>query len=302
VVVVFYVPISDHDYFKDMSQVLDRCLLSLISTINPETTAITLINNNSAPIVNAIVEKYLPRIDKYVIYSENKGKVYAALNEVRGINEEFVTIADSDILFFPGWEKAVFDIFISHPRAGVVSPYPSPYTAFYHNKPVFGINSLSNNIGFGKYVADYDIDLYISGTNLPNLIKRKYRSNWKEKQYILKNPSPAVIGAYHVVSTYRSEQFRNTYNFPEVKFSNSYEELFIDCQAAKRGMYRLSTLKSYAYHMGNTPEDLIPEAQDTGHVTKDFFAQIKPLQTQPQWLILILSTIGRIYIKFKWNY
>lgn len=196
VVVVFYVPDSDDDYFVHLPEVFDKCLESLVRTINPETTCITLIDNCSGSRAKSIAGKYRQRIDKYVEYTENKGKVYAVLNEVRGIYEEFVTVSDADILFYDGWEKAVFDVYADHPRAGVVSPHPCPFTTFYFNKSVFGMQSVLGNVSYGKHVADADIDLYLKGTNLPNLIERKgHQANWKEKQYILKKPSPAVIGA-----------------------------------------------------------------------------------------------------------
>jgi hypothetical protein len=304
VVVVFYIPLSEAEYFKELDLVLDKCLFSLTKTIDSETTALTIINNNSAPHVQSIVDKYKHHIDKYVVYSENKGKVYAVLNEVRGINEEFVTISDADILFFNGWEKAVFDVFSNHPRAGVVSPHPCPYTTFHFNQSVFGLNSLRNNIGYGKNVSDDDIDLYIKGTDLPKIIHRRMgKYDWREKQYILKKPVPAVIGAYHVVSTYRTIQFRNIYHFPEIKFKNSYESEFIDCLADKKGMFRLSTVQSYIYHMGNKLDDVAAVEYDQNNfkISAEFLQAIRPFLVQKKFHIMINRIIGRIFIKFKWN-
>lgn len=134
IVVVFYIPNSEDDYFKELDLVLDKCLESIVNTINPNTTNITLINNNSSEKVNVIVEKYSKHIDKYVTYNENKGKVYAVLNEVRAVYEPYVTITDADVLFYSGWEQAVFDVFNNVPNAGVVSPMPLPYLTLDKNK------------------------------------------------------------------------------------------------------------------------------------------------------------------------
>lgn len=304
VVVVFYIPNVEEEFYKESLSVLDVCLNSLVNTINFETTNITLINNNSSNNADIVVQKYLEanQIDKYVLYKENKGKVYAVLNEVRGIFEDFVTITDSDILFFDGWEYAVFDVFKNHPKAGVVSPYPCPYLTFYKNEYVFCSNTLKNNIEYGKFVADEDIEMYVKGTNMPYIIDRKANYNWKEKQYILRSPAPAIIGAYHVVATYRTSQFRNVYDYPEMKFKNSYEENFMDCLANKNGMYRLSTIKSYMYHMGNTIDDFIfnPKEKAKTSITSEMINEIKSFKLGNKYIVIIKRVLGMLFIRFRW--
>lgn len=305
VVVVFYIPNVEEEFYKESLSVLDVCLNSLVNTINFETTNITLINNNSSNNADIVVQKYLEanQIDKYVLYKENKGKVYAVLNEVRGIFEDFVTITDSDILFFDGWEYAVFDVFKNHPKAGVVSPYPCPYLTFYKNESVFCSNTLKNNIKYGKFVADEDIEMYVKGTNMPYIIDRKTNYNWKEKQYILKSPAPAIIGAYHVVATYRTSQFRNVYDYPEMKFKNSYEENFMDCLANKNGMYRLSTIKSYMYHMGNTIDDFIfsPKEKAKTSITSEMINEIKSFKLGNKYIVIVKRVLGMLFIRFRWS-
>jgi hypothetical protein len=257
VVVVFYVPNIEEDYYKESIAVLDACLNSLVNTINFETTNITLINNNSVVEVTEVIEKYIRKkqIDKYVLYDENKGKVYAVIDEVRGIYEPFVTITDCDVLFFSGWEQAVFDVFKNYSKAGVVTPLPSPYSAFTSNISVFFDHYFLGKMRYNKIVKDKDVDLYIHGVNNEALIKRKGRYNWKEKQYYLNGKVKAIVGATHFVATYKSEIFRQETAFPEIKFVNGYETAFIDDLAEKKGLYRLSTINTYAYHIGNKMDD-----------------------------------------------
>ncbi|MCF6132676.1 glycosyltransferase [Flavobacterium wongokense] len=304
VLVVFYIPDSDEDFYREMDSVLDKCLQTLTQTINTETTNITLINNNSSARINAVIDKYIHLIDKHVIYNENKGKVYAVLNEVRGVFEPFVTITDADILFYNGWEKAVFETFKQFPLAGVVSPMPLPYLTFYFNHNIFGFNTLKGKIKYGKYVADEDIDLYLQGTNLPNLVERKTQYNWREKQLVLQNKDyTAVVGAYHVVSTYRTEQFRNCYSFPDLKFKNSYEEYFIDSLAEANGLMRLSTLKTHAYHIGNKIDSVVQhhDYAPKEKIEKSFFDGIVMKNKQSKIVIFIRALMGRFFIKFLWN-
>lgn len=255
VIVVFYVPnISDH-YYEESIDVLESCLDSLTTTINFETTSITLINNNSATILNSAIDKYITKgqIDKYVLYSENRGKVYAVMNEIRGIYEPFVTIADADVLFISGWEKAVFNVYNNFEMAGVVAPLPCSNLAFNHNNSVFFDNMLKFSIKKTKIVADADCDVYLEGLGNDSLLNRNNRDfNWRTHQYYLKNKKEiAILGAGHFVATYRTSLINSSDDYPEFKFFNGYEDKFIDNKADAKGYYRLSLQKTFAYHIGN---------------------------------------------------
>lgn len=258
IIIVFYIPNLTDDYYKQALDILDYQLDSLIKSVSFETTRITLINNNSTDEIIRVYNKYSNFIDKYVVYNENKGKVYAVLNEVRSVFEPFVTISDSDVLFYNGWEKEVFSIFKNFPKAGVVTPLPIPYNAFYFNENLFFNSLWTRVIKYDKIVKNEDIDKYVKGINNPAAINRNSKYNWKEKQYFLnRNNKNAIVGAAHFVATYKTALFRNIYTFPEVKFRNGYEEQFIDILPFNKGFYRLSTLETFAYHMGNTVDDEI---------------------------------------------
>ena len=253
VLVVFYIPNIEEEYYSESISVLDACLNSLVNTINFKTTNITIINNNSCEETNSVIDKYMRKkqIDKYVMYTENKGKVNAVLSEARSVYEPYITITDCDVLFFKGWEQAVFDVFLNFSNAGVVAPLPVPFNTFYKNVSVFFNSFFLGKMKYEKIVNDADIDLYIKGINNKALINKKGKYNWKEKQYYLKGDTNAIIGATHFVATYKSSIFRNQITYPELKFKNGYESEFIDRLADEKGLYRLSTEKSFAYHIGN---------------------------------------------------
>ncbi|QGK76877.1 glycosyltransferase family A protein [Flavobacterium sp. SLB02] len=255
VVVLFFVPNVSDDYYKESVNVLNACLESIVNTINFETTCITLINNNSVADVNSVIDKYIDKgkIDKYVCYSENKGKVYAIMNEIRGIYEPFVTISDADVLFIKGWEKAVFNIYKNFEKAGVVAPLPSSNLAFDHNCTVFFDKIWSLKIKKDKIVSDKDCDIYLEGLGNDSLLNRNNRDfNWRTHQYyIKKNNDVAVLGSGHFVATYRTALINENHNFPVFKFFNGYEDEFIDDKADRKGYYRLSLNKTFAYHIGS---------------------------------------------------
>ncbi|MFD1095234.1 glycosyltransferase family A protein [Salegentibacter chungangensis] len=272
IIIPVYIPETDDTYFSESLEIFRKTLNSIERTVNPEITAVSIIDNHSSGVVKELINSYCERgvVDKLVTYSENRGKVYAAVSEARACYEPFVTIADADVLFFKGWENAVFQVFKEHPKAGVVSPVPSQNLGLYYTSSVFFDNFWKRNIGYDKVVSDRDCEFFIRGMGNPALLKRdKNKYNWKEKQYYLKGDTKAIIGAGHFVATYKRGLFNQNSGFPEKKFDIGYEQSFLDKLADKAGTYRLSTPKTYAYHMGNKMDEFIREYQGSGEILRN---------------------------------
>jgi hypothetical protein len=251
VIIPVHIPDNKNPYYENGVEVLETVLTQLYETINPRITAITLIDNNCTLEVKNIIQKHRSKIDKIVIYSENKGKVNALLAEARGCYESFVTLADADVLFLAGWEKAIFEIFKTYKKAGVVAPLPSQGLALENNASLFFDNYLLGKVEKDKIVSDYDCNLYIEGLNNTALLKRDNRKfDWRQKQYYLNKEIRAIVGSGHFVATYKTAIFKGENSFPDLKFKNGYEDKFIDQLADKNGLYRLSTVKTFAYHIG----------------------------------------------------
>ena len=113
-------------------------------------------------------------------------------------------------------------------------------------------------INYKKVMSDADAEHYLKGMGNEALLNRENRVfSWKEKQYFLKD-SHAIIGAGHFVATYRSSLFKGTYKYPKLKFKNGLEREYIDMLSDQRGFYRLSTVETYAYHLGNILDESLP--------------------------------------------
>jgi hypothetical protein len=102
------------------------------------------------------------------------------------------------------------------------------------------------------------------------------------------------------VATYRTALFRGENTFPLLKFKNGYEDQFIDILAEKKGYYRLSTVRTFAYHMGTAIDDEIEMLlQKTGDlVSRQDFEAIKislEKRISPYWL---RSFVFRLLKKF----
>lgn len=263
VIIPVYIPEDNHDYFENAVKVFQKCVQSLLQTIDSDKTAITIINNSSKKEVTDFIQELLhqKQIDKLVHYSENKGKVYAVLQEARSCYEEFVTICDADVFFFPHWQNEVISVFRTFRNVGVVGVTPDANLAFYCNNSLFCSQFLS--VKHGKVVKEEDFELFEKGINKEDFFISKNK-NWKQKQYYLeKDNLKVVVGAAHFASTYRSDLFRKLpFQKPIFVFPGG-ENSFIDKPIDVLGYGRVSLPKAFAYHMGNSiPQWLVSEAHN----------------------------------------
>ncbi|WP_139958083.1 glycosyltransferase family A protein [Flavicella sediminum] len=259
IIIPVYIPASNDEYFKNLLEVYKTSMDSLFATIDVNTTVITIINNNCKQEVTEYINSLLAQklIDKHVVYQENYGKVFAILSEARASYEDFISIADADVFYFNEWENKVFEIFEAFDRAGVVSPVPSPHLTFYNNVSLFG-----NLFHFPKKANVVTADSFKfleEGTSNPEIFNHK-KQNWKKKQFYLeKQQIKACVGSGHFVATYRNVFKEFECVKPVYVFKNGDENFYLDLQFDQLGYYRLSTLETKAYHLGNT----IPEWTNT---------------------------------------
>lgn len=294
IIIPVYIPNEEEEYYEESAEVFKTSLNSIFATVNKEITGITVIDNGILPQLSELLQNYLQQglINKLVKYSTNKGKVFAVLSEARASYESFITIADADVFFFPGWEKAVFEIYRNFPKAGIVSPLPAQNLTFYKNTAVFFDNYIGGKIKYAKKVSDKDCDLFIRGMGNIALHRRvNHKYSWKEKQYFIENNIPAILGANHFVATYRKKIFEQNNSFPVEKFKKGFEEKFMDEPGDQLGYYRLSTVNTYAYHLGNKMEQnifRIISFKDEKKIDSEDFEKVKSesgrTSKAPYWL------------------
>ncbi len=297
VILPFWIPNVDDEYFKNQPEVLYWCLKSLTETINPYETNVTLINNNSCNEASVVAEEFVKNglIDKYVVRNGNRGKLEVILAEARSSYEDYITISDADFLFFNGWEDANIEVFETFSSAGLVTCYPCPNLATYYNSA--WLWSLKRRAG--KIVTDHELNLVEKGLgNTPENgiftglgVKRK--TMWRQKQYYLKSGNfKACLGATHALATIK----RDIIQFLPLKkveyvFKNGYEHDYLDFKVERMGYYRLSTIKCYAYHMGNSIPIELTSNYQTGIITQKVFPDYKPRNEFLNGLLYRLSAL-----------
>ncbi|MFY8214022.1 MAG: glycosyltransferase family A protein [Flavobacterium sp.] len=254
VVIPVHIP-QQTDYFKDSLVILQRCLDSLFLTSH-SATFITVVNNGS----DATTERYLNEMWAQgkiheLIHTAAIGKVNALLKGVVGHRESLVTLADSDVLFLPGWQQATHEVFTAFPKAGIVGIVPQ-YRMFLNQCSnvlfaLFGSKRLrfirvQDAVSMGKFHQSI-------GWGPSNPTHGQLTLGIESAQ-----GCTAYVGAGHFVATYKRALFESIQSFNEYRMGGT-SETHLDELAWRNSSWRLTTYSNFAYHMGNVHEPWMDE-------------------------------------------
>ena len=304
IIIPVYIP-NQKDYFKDAFIIFKKCLFSIFKTVDLEYTYISIVNNGSCN----EVENYLSVLKEEnkiqeLINTSNIGKLNAIYKGLVGHDFDLVTIADADTMFLSGWQQETIKFFNTFPKAGTVGIVPqfNMYSNYCTN--VIFDNFFNKEMRFVK-VAE------------PKAMQQFYQSigwNMKEDHYYLqyilgieKNDVKACIGSSHFVATYRKEVLSEIKKYIPAKMGSNSERL-LDVAAQNKGLWKLTTFKNYAYHMGNVYEDWMDEVKF--HQTKEKLEYNKIQLNQASKLAFLVKNkffknvmrikfINDFYFKFK---
>ncbi|MGV6845009.1 MAG: glycosyltransferase family A protein [Lutibacter sp.] len=249
VVIPVYIP-TDKGYFKDSFEIFKLCLKSLFKTSHKK-TYITIINNGSSNEINTyLVSLYKEKKINELITTENIGKFNAIIKGVSGHKFDLITISDADVLFKPNWQAETINLFNSFPKTGVVGLIPQ-FKLFEVNCSNILLETLfSNKVKFTDVLNDSDLKIFYKSIGWDE----NYNNDYLKKQLTLSNKNvSAIIGSGHAIATYRAAMFKKIILYNEFKMGGN-SELYLDSLALKYDLWRLTTIKSYASHMGNSLE------------------------------------------------
>lgn len=287
VIIPVYIPHSQ-DYFKDSLAIFKICLESLLKTIHPA-TFITIVNNGSSQqVVEYLESQRIAGSIHELIHSPNIGKINAILKGICGHNFELVTISDADVLFLNGWQKASLEIFKAFPKAAAVAPLSFPTFLKYYTAPVWADHWASKRLSFLPVEDPESLKAFAHSIDNPDF----YKACHLKKQLVLQqNGHKAAVGSGHFVNTYRGDLF----DPPAGKHSNfqlggDSEPRFVDRPALLAGGYRLSTIKGYVRHMGNS---LSPWMQEE-------LAKIQPDQSDSKSVKISLPDLSAGRGRYWW--
>lgn len=253
VVIPVHVP-NTAGYFLRSLEVLELCLESLWATTRGR-VAVTVIANGCCPEAVHVIDHFQATgaVDQVVLNSVNRGKVDSVLGVVRGCYETLFTIADCDVLFLSGWLEAVEELFWYFQEAGVVSPSPNVALHGYHTSATVLESFARGELSLTPVVPEADIDRFEASIGNRRLASAADRA----AQFVVERSGVrACVGCGHFIFSIRREALQLAPSQPCLNSGGAKgaEQAYFDAPPDLAGFWRLATAKSYAYHMGNTPE------------------------------------------------
>lgn len=307
VVVPVYIP-NQEGYFKDSFMILRLCLESLFKTSHKK-TYFTIVNNGSCREVKLYLDELFQEKKIHeIIHTTNIGYVNAMLKGITGQNFKFITNADADVLFLNDWQEESYAVFAAFPKTGVVSPTPHSKMIRFLTGNIYFDRGFTKSIKFSEVINPKAMVAFAKSIDYEDLFKD---INLQRYLTISEGEFSASIGAPHFVVTYRSDVFNKiNKRFTEFILGGDSDYIF-DYPVINNGLWRLSTVDNYAYHMGNTVEEwMIKRVVNLKTNTFDYekapkLAKIKT-SSMLSWFkinifsrILFLKPIWRLFLRYK---
>lgn len=256
IVIPVFVPELE-GYFAHALEVLELCLRSLHATIGSAAN-VTVIANGCAPPVVAWLEARRERFDQLVINRANRGKVDAAVGAARACFEPLITVADGDVLFLPGWVRAVERIFVTFPECGAATPAPNPRHAWSHTSATVLGAWARRELRWARVVPEQDLRRFAASIGREDFFTDR---DYERQLVVTRDGLHAPVGCGHFALTLRREVLAAMPAGPSLKaVTGLSEERWLDHPPDRLGLWRLATDRAYVHHIGNRPEPWMREA------------------------------------------
>lgn len=204
------------------------------------------------------------RIQFLILSQFNLGKTGALSILLTTASGDFVTYADSDLFFLPGWLDNTLNIFNTFPKAGKVTALPivmntssEIFEKIFSNALVDATKDPSITIEAGVLVPEDLLNAH--RLSLGETIEQYQTRIQKRKDLLLRKDNCEVLisGADHQFTIKRSAidsilPLKNEH--PEVKGDAIYTPI-LEHRLAEAGYWQLSTPGYYVHHMGNHVPD-----------------------------------------------
>lgn len=263
-----YIP-NTENYFSHSLDIFKICLSSLFKTIH-EKTSICIISNNCHDTVLDFLNQCLVdgKIDTLILNKQNKGKVDALSEVLRGSFEQYITIADCDTFFYQGWQQETEKLFSFVPHLGSVSQLPLPAACFVNSEWVW-----FQSIFKGKIIKKDNLDtdnLFLFKKSIG--VSLEFGDIEKKPFYFKYKNTLSCIGSGHFCFSIHKNVIPH---IPHKKSGSSIvgaENDIFEMAISKAGFLRLSTAKGYVQHMGNHLENWMEiELQNMPEYKKELF-------------------------------
>jgi glycosyltransferase involved in cell wall biosynthesis len=256
VALIVYIPFTE-GYFEHSLEILHYQIESLRAS-TPKPFDLLIFDNGSCPETVAQLNQLHEQkvVDWLVLSRHNLGKAGAWNWIFSAMPNRLICYADSDVLFRPGWLESSLEVMRAFPLAGMVAAQPNFFDVMqgegqahlglkndprYEQGDYWPEKSVIDEYCFG-IGADAELAAPFYAKPLPSILHRE-------------DGTRAVIGASHMQFLITREVARQLVPLPATKGLLRAETMSLDYKMDALGYLHLSTLKPYAFHMGNTVND-----------------------------------------------
>jgi hypothetical protein len=258
IIIPVFIP-NEEGYFKDAFQIFKYCLQSLFATVHSQTFITIVDNGSNLAIINYLNELYFQQKIHELIHTENVGKLNAILKGLVGNNISLVTITDADVLFKPNWQQETYKVYNAFPKAGVVGLIPQFKMFELYCSNVIFETLFSKKVQFTSVKSKTELEKFYQSIGW----NTNYNTHYLQQNLSISHKHcTAIIGSGHVVATYKKELFDSIKTFIGAKMGANSES-YLDKSPLYKGLWRLTTEKNMAYHMGNVVEPWMNEVSNT---------------------------------------
>jgi len=247
-------------YFEYRLQVLQLVLASLWANTSPPHDLMVFDNGSCDEIIQYLLRlKDAGQIDYLLLSKENRGKIDALRTLFNAAPGEIIAYSDDDILFYPGWLEAQLDILESYPNVGMVSGAPV------RNAARHGRTSLDRLIAqpppgltFNqerRIPDDWEIDWALSTGRDPETHMKSTRN---DQDMVLKLKTYGGNGYIEAIGSANHFQFIAPKHIILQALPKDWtgklmgNMIELDEAVDELGYLRLSTVKRYTRHLGNS--------------------------------------------------
>ena len=241
-------------YYEQGLDILKLCLDSIYLTVHDK-TFISVVNNGSCEAVKTYLDDCLKaKKIQEVIHTSAIGKINAIAKGLSGHDFDLVTITDADVLFVNGWQRAVYDIYETFPRAGMVGTTPNSKMLKYLTENIHFDNFFNKQLKFRPVANPDDMLRFAESIGNKSLFKNV---SLNKILSIEKDNVIAALGTGHFSATYKKECFEGLKIFIRTgkKMGGDVMKNILDMPILDIGLWRLATYNNYTFHLGNQLDD-----------------------------------------------
>ena len=259
--------IPDQDAYSSQSlEILKYQVASVRNSFND--CDLVIFDNGSCLEVQAELKKFHAQglVDVLILSRVNFGKTGAMNWLLASLPNELIVYADGDVLFRPGWFEAAEKILNSFPKTGLVTSQPCLFDILRGNGRAW--QSLENDPNLEiseKHLKESTIEEYARGIGLDAERIARLRTQPVKVAENRMSGVQAVVGASHIQFLMRRDVARKLIPLPCEYALNKDEDAFLNQRIDQLGLWQLSTVEPFIYHMGNRlDENDLSEIQSLG--------------------------------------